>query len=103
MLGRLRTGAPWRDLPERNGPWQTVYEWFARREADGTWAKLLEHVQVRDDAAGRVEWTVAVDSTVDRAHQHAAGAGKRGTWTGTNRKIRSTRRRARHSVGLGAG
>lgn len=44
------TGAPWRDLPERYGPWQTVYERFARWEADGTWAKLLKHVQVRDDA-----------------------------------------------------
>ncbi|MFD5205440.1 IS5 family transposase [Streptomyces anulatus] len=83
VLWRLRTGAPWRDLPERYGPWQTVYERFARWEADGTWAKLLEHVQVRDDAAGRVEWTVAVDSTVNRANQHAAGARKRGTWTGT--------------------
>ncbi|MEV0889700.1 IS5 family transposase [Streptomyces microflavus] len=82
VLWRLRTGAPWRDLPERYGPWQTVYERFARWEADGTWAKLLEHVQVRDDAAGRVEWTVAVDSTVNRAHQHAAGARKRGNVDG---------------------
>ncbi|MEW1599850.1 IS5 family transposase [Streptomyces sp. NPDC093808] len=82
VLWRLRTGAPWRDLPERYGPWQTVYERFARWEADGTWAKLLEHVQVRDDAVGRVEWTVAVDSTVNRAHQHAAGARKRGTRNG---------------------
>ncbi|WP_434092479.1 IS5 family transposase [Streptomyces flaveolus] len=82
VLWRLRTGAPWRDLPERYGPWQTVYERFARWEADGTWAKLLEHVQVRDDAVGRVEWTVAVDSTVNRAHQHAAGARKRGTPAG---------------------
>lgn len=103
MLWRLRTWAPWRDLPERYGPWQTVYERFARWEADDTWAKLLEHVQVRDGAAGRVEWTVAVDSTVNRAQQHAAGARKRGTWTGTNWKIRAARRRARHSVGLGAG
>ncbi|MFE9132599.1 IS5 family transposase [Streptomyces sp. NPDC007355] len=76
VLWRLRTGAPRRDLPERYGPWQTVYERFARWEADGTWAKLLEHVQVRDDAMGRVEWTVAVDSTINRAHQHAAGARK---------------------------
>ncbi|MER7484287.1 IS5 family transposase [Streptomyces sp. NPDC126510] len=82
VLWRLRTGAPWRDLPERYGPWQTVYERFARWEADGTWAKLLEHVQVHDDAGGRVEWIVAVDSTINRAHQHAAGARKRGTQTG---------------------
>ncbi|MFI6575196.1 IS5 family transposase [Nocardiopsis sp. NPDC050513] len=86
VLWRLRAGAPWRDLPERYGPWQTVYERFARWEADGTWAKLLEYVQVHDDAGGRVGWIVAVDSTINRAHQHAAGARKRGTQTGTNRK-----------------
>jgi transposase len=103
VLWRLRTGAPWRDLPERYGPWQTVYERFARWEADGTWAKLLEYVQVHDDAEGRVEWIVAVDSTITRAHQHAAGARKRGTRTGTNWKIRPARKRIRHSVGPGAG
>ena len=102
VLWRLRTGAPWRDLPKRYGPSQTVYERFARWEADGTWAKLLEHVQVRDDAVGRVEWTVAVDSTVNRAHQHAAGARKRGARPGTNWIIRSTRRRAKPLAGPAA-
>lgn len=76
MLWRLRTGAPWRDLPERYGPWQTAYERFARWETDGTWARLLEQVQVQDDSVGAVEWTVSVDSTISRAHQHAAGAQK---------------------------
>ncbi|MCX4774675.1 IS5 family transposase [Streptomyces sp. NBC_01285] len=78
VLWRLRTGAPWRDLPERFGPWQTFYERFARWEVDGTWARLLEEVQVHDDSIGAVEWTVSVDSTVNRAHQHAAGARKKG-------------------------
>ncbi|MFD5575428.1 IS5 family transposase, partial [Streptomyces cadmiisoli] len=78
VLRRLRTGSPWRDLPERYGPWQTVHERFAHWEADGTWARLLEHVQVRDDSEGLVEWTVAVDSTIYRAHPHAAGARKGG-------------------------
>ncbi|MFP8959159.1 IS5 family transposase [Streptomyces nanhaiensis] len=82
VLWRLRTGAPWRDLPQRYGPWQTVYERFARWEADGTWARLLEHVQVRDDAVGQVAWTVSVDSTINRAHQHAAGARKKGATRG---------------------
>jgi transposase len=99
VLWRLRTGAPWRDLPERYGPWQTVYERFARWESDGTWARLLEHVQVRDDAVGRVEWTVSVDSTVNRAHQHAAGARKNEPRTGANWKIRNARRRGRPSAG----
>ncbi|MGP3638571.1 IS5 family transposase [Streptomyces sp. 24-1644] len=82
VLWRLRTGAPWRDLPERYGPWQTAYERFARWEADGTWARLLEQVQVRDDSVGAVEWAVSVDSTINRAHQHAAGAPKKGATAG---------------------
>ncbi|MER7722315.1 IS5 family transposase [Streptomyces flaveolus] len=82
VLWRLRTGTPWRDLPDRYGPWQTVYERFARWEADGTWAHLLEQVQVRDDSLGAVEWTVSVDSTINRAHQHAAGARKKGPAAG---------------------
>ncbi|MFJ5220474.1 IS5 family transposase [Streptomyces sp. NPDC088354] len=82
VLWRLRTGAPWRDLPERYGPWQTVDERFVRWETDGTWARLLEHVQVRDDAIGTVQWTVSVDSTINRAHQHAAGALKKGNTDG---------------------
>lgn len=103
VLWRLRTGVPWRGLPERCGPWRTVYERFARWEADGTWAKPLERVQVRCDAVGRVEWTVAVDSTVSRAHQHAAGARKKGLRTGTDWKIRAARGRVRPSAGPEAG
>ncbi|MEU8976778.1 IS5 family transposase [Streptomyces monashensis] len=82
VLWRPRTGAPWRDGPERYGPWQTVYERFARWETDGTWAKLLGHVQVRDDTAGTVKWTVSVDSTIARPHRHAAGARKERTPAG---------------------
>ncbi|WP_307516511.1 IS5 family transposase [Streptomyces sp. W4I9-2] len=82
VLWRLRTGAPWRDLPERYGPWQTVYERFARWDVDGIWARLLEQVQVRGDSVGAVEWTVSVDSTINRAHQHAVGARKKGAAAG---------------------
>lgn len=82
MLWRLRTSAPWRDLPERYGPWQTV-ERFVRSETDGTWARLLEHVHIRDDAVGTVQWTVSVDSTINRAHQPAAGARRRGRTGGS--------------------
>ena len=77
ILWKLRTGAPWRDLPERYGPWQTVYDRFVRWRRDGTWDRLLAHVQTKSDAVGEVEWEVSIDSTVVRAHQHAAGARKR--------------------------
>jgi transposase len=77
ILWKLRTGAPWRDLPERYGPWQTCYDRFVRWRRDGTWDRLLAHAQAKGDAVGEVEWLVSVDSTVARAHQHAAGARKR--------------------------
>jgi transposase len=74
ILWRLRTGAPWCDLPPRYGPWQTCYERFVRWRRDGTWDRLLANAQTKSDAVGEVEWEVSVDSTIARAHQHAAGA-----------------------------
>ncbi|BFP50198.1 hypothetical protein SCMC78_73760 [Streptomyces sp. CMC78] len=92
ILWKLSTGAAWRDLPERYGPWKTVYERFRRWSADGTWDRLLAHVQQHSDAVGEVDWTlVCVDSTVVRAHQHAAGARKGGPG------------KVRHSAGPAAG
>ncbi|MFE6222765.1 IS5 family transposase [Streptomyces sp. NPDC057854] len=83
ILWKLSTGAAWRDLPERYGPWKTVYERFRHWSADGTWDRLLAHVQQHSDAVGQVDWTiVCVDSTTVRAHQHAAGARKRGLGEG---------------------
>jgi transposase len=71
---RVRTGTPWRDVPEAYPPWQTLYDWFRRWQRDGTWARILAGLQAGTDAAGGIGWTVSVDSTVSRAHQHAAGA-----------------------------
>ena len=76
ILWKLATGVPWRDLPERYGPWQTCYERFRRWQADGTWQRLLAHAQTKSDAIGEVDWEVVVDATIVRAHQHAAGARK---------------------------
>ena len=74
----LRTGAPWRDLPDRFGPWSTVASRFYRWRKQGLWERLLAEVQQGADAIGQVEWEVHyVDGTNVRAHQHAAGA-KRG-------------------------
>ncbi|WP_425558392.1 IS5 family transposase, partial [Cryptosporangium japonicum] len=78
IVWKLRTGAPWRDIPERYGSWKTAHERLRRWSADGTWDRILEHVQVHDDAVGEIEWTFHVDSSVVRAHQHAAGARKPG-------------------------
>jgi transposase len=75
---RARAGTPWRDVPERYGPWESVYGLFRRWQRDGTWARVLTALQARADAAGLITWDVSVDSTIARAHQHAAGARKRG-------------------------
>ncbi len=94
ILWKLSTGAAWRDLPERYGPWKTVYERFRRWSADGTWDGLLAHVQQHSDAVGAVDWTVAcVDSTTVRAHHMRPGPDK-GTLTG--RGDRPVPRRADH-------
>ncbi|MEU3896644.1 transposase [Streptomyces sp. NPDC045251] len=79
---RARTGAPWRDIPDRYGPWETLYSVFRRWQIDGTWARILEKLQVKADTAGHIEWEVSVDSTICRAHQHAAGNRKRGPSSG---------------------
>jgi transposase len=78
ILFRTRSGVPWRDLPERYGPWQTVYKRFARWQTDGTWARIEATLRAQADAAGQLDWDGQIDSTVVRAHQHAAGARKRG-------------------------
>ncbi|MFS0693125.1 transposase [Streptomyces nitrosporeus] len=49
---RVRTGAPWRDLPSEYGPWQTVYGLFRYWRRDGTWPELLIRLQARANAAG---------------------------------------------------
>ncbi|MEU4524925.1 IS5 family transposase [Amycolatopsis sp. NPDC024027] len=78
ILWKLRTGAPWRDLPDRYGPWKTAHERLRLWTKDGTWDKILDRVIVKDDAVGDLEWVISVDSSVVRAHQHAAGARKKG-------------------------
>jgi putative transposase len=64
-----RTGSPWRDLPERFGPWNTVYRRFYRWCKRGVWGRLLETLGGDAELAN-----LLLDSTIVRAHQHAAGA-----------------------------
>ena len=78
---RFRTGSPWRDLPADFGPWQTVWKRHHRFSFDGTYQRMFD--AVRGGIGPTRSWTrdvqrlLSVDSTVVRAHQHAAGAPKR--------------------------
>ncbi|WP_313479217.1 IS5 family transposase [Microbacterium sp.] len=71
IVYRYRTGIAWRDLPEVFGPWQTVWTWHYRMAANGTWDKVFAALTAAADAAGLVDWSLSVDSTIARAHQHA--------------------------------
>jgi transposase len=71
---RVRVGAPWRDVPDCYGSWQAVYSLFRRWQRAGIWQRIVTGLQARADAAGLITWDVSVDSTITRAHQHAAGA-----------------------------
>ena len=77
IVFRYRTGIPWRDLPREDfGPWQTVWKRHRRYAADGTWDRVLAQVLAEADAAEKVQWTVSVDATIARAHQHATNTAR---------------------------
>jgi transposase len=75
VLWIAKTGAPWRDLPERFGKSNSVWRRFDRWSAKGVWLRVFETLKDPD-----LEWLI-LDSTVIRAHQHAAGAAKKGAPT----------------------
>jgi transposase len=74
----LGTGAPWRDLPERFGPWQTVYDHFRKWRKSGVFADIIEALQVKLDNQGYIDWELwCVDGSSVRAARAAAGADKK--------------------------
>jgi transposase len=73
MIYKIRTGMPWRDLPDRYGPWQAVYTRCRRYALSGVLTQALQQIQAQTYAAGDIDWVVQIDSTIVRAHQHAAG------------------------------
>ena len=66
-----KTGAPWRDLPERYGNWNSVYKRFSRWAEKGVWENIFKELNAEAD----LEWLM-IDTTINRAHQHSAGAKK---------------------------
>jgi transposase len=76
IVYRYRAGIAWRDLPGEFGPWQTVWKRHHRFARDGTWDAVLTRLTAEADAAGELDWNVAVDSTIVRVHQHGASAAR---------------------------
>lgn len=77
ILWILATGAQWRDLPPRYGPWQTCYRWFAQWTRDGTWVRVHQALQRTLRSELQLDWTIfCLDSTQVRALRAAAGGGK---------------------------
>jgi transposase len=72
VLYRYRAGIPWRDLPERFGPWKAVHTRFSRWAESGVWERVFK--PLADDADNEY---AMIDSTIVRAHQHSAGARKK--------------------------
>ncbi len=79
VLYRARTGTPWRDLPDEFGDWNAVYHRFRRWEKRELWKRLWQRFQSIDDEQLK---ELFIDSTIVRAHRHAAGASKK---TGDNK------------------
>jgi transposase len=77
ILWVLRTGAPWRDMPERYGKWTTIYSRFQRWRKAAVWEKMFAELQTALDVESNVDWEIHfIDFTTVRAHQHAEGAKK---------------------------
>lgn len=76
VLYRYRAGIPWRDLPERFGPWQMVWQRFDRWAKSGVFDRIFRAL-----ASDHDNEYMMLDSTVVRAHQHSAGARKKGVRT----------------------
>lgn len=78
ILWILRTGAPWRDLPERFGPWRTVYGYFQQWRRDGTFDRILQALQIRLDRDGQIDWDLwCIDGSSVRASRPRPGRQKK--------------------------
>jgi len=94
ILWVLRTGAPWRDVPEEFGPWATAWDLFDTWNADGTLDAILNRLRAARVDLGHVDGDLwCVDGTIVRAHRCAAGGGKK--------RIRRSPRTTRSAVPAG--
>ena len=88
VLWIVRTGAPWRDLPERFGDWNSVFQRFNRWAKKGVWQQVFDALQEPD-----LEWLM-LDATIVRAHVHAAGARKKAEISSLAGRVADSERRS---------
>jgi transposase len=100
ILWVLSDGGRWRNVPERFGPWQTVYDRFRSWQRRGLWDRILRHLQARKMNSDEIDWELfAVDGTVIRAHQSAAGAPKKkARWRAGRPCVGTQPRRIQHET-----
>lgn len=78
ILWILRTGSPWRDLPEEFGPWETYFGCFDRWSSDGTWNAILHRLRSAKIDVGAIDEELwCIDGSIVRAHRCAGGGGKK--------------------------
>jgi transposase len=95
----LHSGAPWRDLPEGYGPWQTVYEHYYNWRDDGVFDRILSALQIRLDRQGRIDWDLwCIDGSSVRAARAAGGAAKKAS-SNTRKSPKTTLWAAREADG----
>jgi transposase len=83
MFWILNSGAQWRDMPERYGKWQSVYDRYRRWTREGFFDRILQRLHIQLDDDGRIDWSVfEVDGSNVRAHRSAAGASEASKKTG---------------------
>lgn len=101
ILWVLSDGGRWRNLPKEFGPWQSVYDRFRSWTRRGIWDRILQRLQARKINSGQIDFELfAIDGTVIRAHQSAAGAAEKKS---ASRRTRGPRlgtqpRRLQHEV-----
>lgn len=103
---KFQTGSQWVHQPAEYGSWKGVYTRLRKWAINGTWERVFTALLTQADAEGELDWVVAVDSTIVRAHQHAAGATKKVTGPGRRARRpchRALPRWADHQGSLGGG
>ena len=94
IIYRARTGIPWRDLPrDRFGPWQTVWKRHYLYARLGVWDRIHGELMAEADARGDIDWTVSVDATITRAHQHGTNTTRPDQPTGGRSESQESGRR----------